>query len=97
MLVEKVEDRLVPALILALNLLIRQITARGHPSVDLIWEPLNNVRDLDALLPFLDILLILVLAGKHSEGNGDLRRVVTSNHSRMASRSDLEGCAFKRR
>ena len=61
-LVEKVQDQLVAPLIFLLDLVLRQISARGHPSVNLIGEPLDNVGSLDALLPRLDIVLGLLQA-----------------------------------
>lgn len=62
MLVEKVQNQLVAPLIFLLDLVLRQISARGHPAVNLIREPLDNVGSLDALLPRLDVVLGLLQA-----------------------------------
>lgn len=59
-LVEEVQDQLVSTLVFLLDLVLRQISTRGHPTVHLVWEPFDNVGDLDALLPRLDIVLWLL-------------------------------------
>lgn len=60
MLVEEVQDQLVATLIFLLDLVLRQISTRSHPAMDLVREPLDNIRSLDALLPRLDVVLGLL-------------------------------------
>ena len=64
MLVEEVQDQLVAALILLLDLLLRQVSARSHPSVYLVREPLHHIRDLDGILPRLNVVLGLLGVGQ---------------------------------
>lgn len=57
---EEVQDQLISALVLGLDLVLRQVSARRHPAVHLVREPLDDVGDLEALLPRLDVVLWLL-------------------------------------
>lgn len=94
MLVEEVQHHLIPTLILFLNLLLLKVTACRHPAVNLVWEPFYNVRNLDTLLPLLNIVFRLIAGRKHDVGNLDAGGVVASNHGGVARSGDLELCAF---
>merc|ERR1712151_949605 len=87
---EERQQELVRLLIVLLHGLVLEITASGHEAVHLVREPLDNVLGLDALLPSLDSLLVLILARQHGVRNGDARSIVRVNHSRVSCGSGLE-------
>jgi len=62
--------------------------------VDLIREVLDNIRDLEPLLPLLDLGHILVLAGQHGIWDRNARRVSSRDHGRVAGGSGFEDSAL---
>lgn len=89
-LAEPVQQELVTLLVICLDSRVLQVATRREEAVDLVWPPLDDVLDLDCLLPLLHILFRLVLAGKHGVRDGDARGVVGVDHGRMRGRSGLE-------
>jgi hypothetical protein len=65
--------------------------------MDLVVVPLDKVLSLDTLLPLLNSLLVLILAGQHSNRNADASSVVRVNHSRVTCSSSLEKRILLRR
>lgn len=65
--------------------------------MDLVVVPLDKVLGLDTLLPLLNGLLVLVLAGQHGDGNADASSIVRVNHGRVACSSSLEYSVLLRR
>lgn len=58
--------------------------------MNLVVVPLDKVLGLDALLPLLDSLLVLILARQHGDGNADASGIVGVDHGRVACSSSLE-------
>jgi len=58
--------------------------------MDLVREPLNDVGNLETLLPLLNLRLVLIFARKHSKWNGDIRCIPSRNHSWMGCRRNTE-------
>lgn len=65
--------------------------------MNLVVVPLDNVLGLDTLLPLLNSLLVLILAGQHGDGNGNASSIVRVNHSGVACSSSLEKRILLRR
>lgn len=65
--------------------------------MNLVVVPLDNVLGLDTLLPLLNSLLVLILAGQHGNGNRNASGIVRINHSGMACSSSLEKRILLRR
>lgn len=65
----------------------------GHKSVDLIWEPFDNVLHLQILLVRIDVLLLLALRWQESNRYGNIRCIVRVDHCRMHGSCGLEGRA----
>lgn len=84
MLLEEVDERLVPTLILAPHLLILQIATGGHEAVNLIVECMDLARYLQRFLERLDGLRILILGGKNAYRYSDIGSVRRVNHRRVS-------------
>lgn len=84
-LVEEVQKQIVRFLIVTLYCIILEVASRSHEPVHLIRPPLNNILDLDSLLPLLHIFLWLILAWKHCERNRDTRSIVLKQEDTMVS------------
>ena len=62
--------------------------------MDLIREVLDDIRDLEPLLPLLNLGHILVPAGQHSIWDRNTRRVSGRDHGRVAGGSSFEDSAL---
>ena len=58
--------------------------------MDLGWEPLDLALNLEATLPLLDCLLVLILGRQHEVWNGHTRSVLGINHGGVSSSRDFE-------
>lgn len=58
--------------------------------MNLVIKPLNLVLDLEALLPLLHSLLVLVLGRNHQVRDSDARSIARVNHCRMTGSGSLE-------
>jgi hypothetical protein len=94
MLVKEIQHHLIAPLVLLLHALLLQIAPRRHPPMHLIWEKLDHIRRLDALLPLLDVLLGLVARGQHDVGDRDAGGVGAVDHSGVACCGGFEGGVF---
>lgn len=83
-LVEEVEQRLIPTLILSPHLLILQIATGGHKAVDLVAECIDLARHLQRFLKSLESLRILVTGGEEVHGHGDVGSVVGVDSRRVS-------------
>lgn len=94
MLMEEIKHSLITTLILLLDFRVFEIGSRSHPSVDLVWEPFNDMRDFEPLFPFLDVLFGLVFGGEHGVGDCDARGVGGGYHGWVAGCGGFEGGVF---
>ena len=62
--------------------------------MDLIREVLDDIRDLEPLLPLLDLGHILVLARQHGVWDRNARRVSGRDHGRVAGGGGFEDSAL---
>ena len=62
--------------------------------MDLIRKALDDIRDLEPLLPLLDFGHILVLAGQHGVWDRNARRVSGRDHGRVAGGGGFEDSAL---
>lgn len=58
--------------------------------MDLVGEEFDHVLDLEAILPLLHCVLVLVLGGEHGKRNRDVGGVLGVNHGRVSGGGDLE-------
>jgi hypothetical protein len=87
----KLQQCLVPSLILALNPLILQIRPSSHPAMNLVAEDFNILLTLQIRLEFLDVFGGLVSRGKHAERDLDVEGFGRVNHCGVAFCADFEG------
>lgn len=83
MLVVEIEQHLVSALVLLLDLLVLEVTASGHPSMDLVAESLDVILHTQRLSKLLDCIRVFVAGCKHAEGNFDSFGVGGIDHCGM--------------
>lgn len=89
-LLEEAQRGPVSPLILLAHLLILEVGASSHPSVDLGGEGLNIVGLLQVGTECLDILGVLVLGGQHRHGDVDTLGIVRVEHRWVALHRRLE-------
>lgn len=90
MLVEKVENGLVAALVLLADLLVLEVGPRSHPAVDLGREGLNMVGNLQVVPVPLHVVRVLVLGRQHRDRCRHVLRVVGVQHGRVTLHTGLE-------
>ena len=86
MLPEKVHQSLVPTLVLAPDLLIRELGTGGHEAVNLLGKGLDLAGYLQRLLKGLDGLGVFVLGGEYAHGHGNSGSVSRVDHGRVSFR-----------
>lgn len=89
-LAEPLQQELVSLLVVGLDSRILEVAACRQEAVNLVGPPLDDVLDLDGLLPLLHVFLRLVLAGKHGVRDGDARSVAGVDHGRVCGGGGLE-------
>lgn len=62
----------------------------SHEAVLLVWEPLNNVLDLDTLLPLFNSLLVLALGWQHGVWDGHTWGIARVHHGWVTRCGSLE-------
>ena len=93
MLAVKIQQHLVSALVLLLDPLVFQVTAGGHPAVDLVAKGLDVLCARQVLAERFHGVGVLVAGGEHAEGDLDALGVGGVDHGRVDFGGGGEGGA----
>lgn len=87
---EEFENSLISALVFLAHLGVLQVRSGSHPAMDLSWESLDVLGDLQVCLKVLDVLGGLVFRGQEYHGDVHGLCIVGVDHGRVALRDRLE-------